>query len=129
MYDAAQQAELQSLIEGQMRMLGEHLSRPMEPGDTIYVFKDLPAWLGDRLEHRFVVHSQDGPADAPANAAADAPPRFLACMDVHFGDYHRRMELVAGTREALHQFATVNPPIGPLCQAVYEVIAMERGGK
>lgn len=119
MFNHAQQAELQAFVAGQMHTLGEHLSKPMEPGDTIFVFKELPAWLGEGLEHRFFVESAPGPADAPA--------RFLISMDVVFGDYHRRMQLVAGTREELHQFATVNPPVVPLCEAICEVVAMERG--
>lgn len=121
MYNTAQQAELKTLITSQFEKLGEHLAKPMEPGDTIYVFDDLPAWLGEGLEHRFVVLSPGG-KDDPSGT-------FLACMDVHFGDYHRRMELVAGSREKLHEFATVNPPIVPICEAIYELMAMEKAGR
>lgn len=121
MYTPAQQAELKALISGQMQKLGEHLSKPMEPGDTIYVFNDLPRWLGEGLELRFVVLSPQGKNDPSGE--------FLVCMEVHFGGYHRRMELVAGNRETLHQFATINPPIVPLCEAIYELMAMEQAGK
>lgn len=107
-----QHPELAAFIEGQLSRLARQLA---EPADSIFVVDSMPASLGAGLEQRFVV----------ARLHPESPQSLL-CMDVDFGKYHRRMELVTGSREQLLAFATESPPIDALCQAILELLAIER---
>lgn len=114
MYTDAQRGELTALIAEQFAKLGEQLSQPMQPGDSAFVTHSLPPWLGQNMELRFNVLSRSGDG------------RFLLRMDVDFGRYHREMELISGTPPTLHDFATNNPPSRQVCDAIMELMAMER---
>ena len=121
MYTAEQSDELTTLIDEQFAKLGQQLSLPIEPGDSVFVTKELPAWLGANLEYRLNVQWQAGEAEVDG--------RFVLSMDVDFGNYHRRMELTSGSSDELEQFATQNPPSRQISEAIFELMAMERAGQ
>ena len=117
MYTDPQRDELTGLIAEQFSKLGQQLSHDMQPGDSLFVTGSLPDWVGPGMELRFNVLSRS------------ADGHFVLRMDVDFGRYHREMELISGRRETLHDFATKSPPSRQVCQAIVELMAMERTDK
>jgi hypothetical protein len=121
MYSTEQLDALGALIEEQFQKLAGQLSEPLGAGDSCFVTTPLPTWLREGLEFILAVRWME-----PQGGREGA---FLLSMDVHFGDYYRRMELTSGTDAALRAFASEAPPARNIAMAIMDLMAMERDGR